>query len=431
MGSRGLHLSFLFLSLSSTLLLCSACPMLCSCMYQGGGNVTGLRLVACKDPAIVMIPMDLPLDTVKLRLQRTSVVRVPKASFSSLGQLMYLWLTYNSITTLHPRSFANLSALHELRLDGNLLSMFPWDALRDTPSLRTLVLHNNRLTRVPVQAARFLGNVTYLDLSSNRLNTLPNEMIAALSFYPPFNPAEPQRRVVLGLQDNMWVCDCRLALLLELSRGTVSNLVLLDQYLVCSGPKDLSGVPFQGVDLPHCVKPSVLTSTTKIVTPLGSNVIMRCEATGFPTPVLIWIKSAGPDINSTACCGDINTTALKEKLPRRLPSFLQSSPQVGIRWSVISLSGVSYRDAGEYRCRAHNMAGSSEASISLEVVGVIAKKLALKKLNNSSPPYIPPPNRPSVSNSFPRGYTNTSKTGRDQVRRDKTKWNKMRAQQIN
>ncbi|XP_031436109.1 leucine-rich repeat, immunoglobulin-like domain and transmembrane domain-containing protein 3b isoform X2 [Clupea harengus] len=403
-------------------------------MYQGGSNDTGLRFVECKDPAIVMVPADVPSDTFKLRLQKTSVVRVPKASFSSLGRLLYLWLTYNSITTLHPRSFANLSALHELRLDGNLLSVFPWDALRDMPRLRTLGLHNNRLTRIPVHAARYLGNITYLDLSSNRLTTLPNEVIAGLPFYPPFDPAQPQRRVVLGLQDNLWVCDCRLALLLELSRTTESYLVLLDRYIVCSGPKDFSGVPFQSVELPHCVKPSVLTSTTKITTPLGSNVMVRCEATGFPTPALIWIKSAGPNDSNTACCRDINATALKEKLPRRLPSFLQNSPQVGLRWSVISLNGISYGDAGEYRCRAHNMAGSSEASISVDVVRVVAKKSAFKtpaqKLRNGSP--LPPPSRngPSVSNASPGRYMNAPKASRDKMKREKMKRNKMSALQM-
>ncbi|XP_076156251.1 leucine-rich repeat, immunoglobulin-like domain and transmembrane domain-containing protein 3b [Alosa pseudoharengus] len=384
-----------------------ACPSLCSCMYQGGSNDTRLRFVECRDPAIVMVPADLPPDTFKLRLQKTSVVRVPKASFSSLAQLRYLWLTYNSITTLHPRSFANLSALHELRLDGNLLSVFPWDALKDMPRLRTLGLHNNRLTRIPVHAARFLGNITYLDLSSNRLTTLANEVIAALPFYPPFNPAQPQSRVVLGLQDNLWVCDCRLALLLELSKATESYLVLLDRYLMCSGPKEFSGVPFQSVELPRCLKPSVLTSTTKIITPLGGNVMVRCEATGFPTPVLIWIKAAGSNISNTV---------------------FQNSPQVGIRWSVISLSGISYRDAGEYRCRAHNMAGSSEASISLDVVGVITKTSALRmpaqKLSNESPPTLQ--RGPSALDSVSRRYMNSPKTSRNTMKRDQMKRNKMK-----
>lgn len=49
---------------------------------------------------------------------------------------------------------------------------------------------------------------------------------------------------------------------------------------------------------------------------------------------------------------------------------MQESPRVGVRWSIISLNGLSYKDAGEYRCQARNMAGISEAPIKLKVVGV-------------------------------------------------------------
>lgn len=51
-------------------------------------------------------------------------------------------------------------------------------------------------------------------------------------------------------------------------------------------------------------------------------------------------------------------------------SVLQESPRVGVRWSIITLNGLSYKDAGEYRCQARNMAGISEAPIKLKVVGV-------------------------------------------------------------
>lgn len=153
------------------------------------------RTVLCKNPSLTAIPGNLPTDTVKFRLERTSVSRILRGAFSSLSDLVYLWLTYNSISILHPRSFSNLTGLHELRLDGNLLSTFPWEALRDIPRLRTLGLHNNRLSRVPPQAARFLGNITYLDLSSNRLSTLPNELTA---LWPLTTQSEPQRSVVLG-----------------------------------------------------------------------------------------------------------------------------------------------------------------------------------------------------------------------------------------
>lgn len=49
---------------------------------------------------------------------------------------------------------------------------------------------------------------------------------------------------------------------------------------------------------------------------------------------------------------------------------MQESPRVGVRWSIISLNGISYKDAGEYRCQARNMAGISEAPIRLKVVGI-------------------------------------------------------------
>lgn len=66
---------------------------------------------------------------------------------------------------------------------------------------------------------------------------------------------------------------------------------------------------------------------------------------------------------------------------------MQESPRVGVRWSVISLNGLSYKDAGEYRCQARNMAGISEAPIKLKVVGVtrISRLPKKKKSKKTSP----------------------------------------------
>ncbi|KAL7877599.1 hypothetical protein SRHO_G00042420 [Serrasalmus rhombeus] len=410
------------------------CPSLCTCVFHGRSNGKGLRTVLCKNPSLTAIPVNLPSDTVKFRLERTSVSRVFRGAFSTLPGLVYLWLTYNSITIVHPRSFTNLTFLHELRLDGNLLSTFPWEALRDTPRLRTLGLHNNRLSRVPPQAARFLGNITYLDLSSNRLSTLPNELT---TLWPLTTQSEPQRSMVLGLQDNPWLCDCRLSILLDISKAPESSLVLLDRFLTCIGPPDLAGVPFQNVDLPRCRRPSVLTSSTKVTTLLGSNVLLRCDARGYPTPALIWIKSARPNLYNTACCRQIENVE-NEKLPRKLPSFAQESPRKGLRWSVISLNGISYKDAGEYRCRAQNMAGTSEAIISLNVIGVIngnsdSKKPAAPKSPLKQPvserkpserlkktPSLFPKHVTGGLLSIPKRILTTPKANRNKMKRDRT-----------
>lgn len=102
-----------------------------------------------------------------------------------------------------------------------------------------------------------------------------------------------------GLQDNSWFCDCKISKLIELSKMADSPVVLMDLFLTCSGPENLSGVLFQRAELENCVKPSVMTSATKITSTLGSNVLLRCDATGLPTPALYWEKSDGSPVNNT------------------------------------------------------------------------------------------------------------------------------------
>ncbi|CAK6976218.1 leucine-rich repeat%2C immunoglobulin-like domain and transmembrane domain-containing protein 3b [Scomber scombrus] len=299
-------------------------------------------------------------DTVKLRLEKTLISRVPRAAFYNLSELRFLWLTYNSITSIHPSSFVNLKALRELRLDGNLLTAFPWEGLRDMPRLQTLGLHNNRLSSLPAHAALFLPNITYLDLSSNRLTILPAELLD-LWFPFPSQQGGPVRRRILGLHDNPWLCDCQISMLVSLSMSLGSPVVLMDELVMCSRSLGHSGMLLTEAQLSRCMRPSVQPAATRVISPLGSNVILRCDATGYPTPTLTWIKTSASAV-------------------------MQESPRVGVRWSVISLNGLSYKDAGEYRCQARNMAGIAEAPIKLKVVGITRiSRLPKKKSKKTSP----------------------------------------------
>ncbi|XP_016407915.1 leucine-rich repeat, immunoglobulin-like domain and transmembrane domain-containing protein 3 [Sinocyclocheilus rhinocerous] len=328
------------------------CPSQCTCVYHGRSDGTGSRSVLCNDPDMSDIPVNVPVDTVKLRVEKTAVRRVPTEAFYYLPELCYLWITYNSVTSVDPGSFYNLKVLHELRLDGNMIATFPWESLKEMPSLRTLDLHNNRLTSIPVEAALYLVNITYLDISSNKLTTLPSDLV---DIWPPFSgilpSANASQKTVLGLQDNPWYCDCRIAKLIELSKMASIPVVLMDQVLTCSGPENLAGVLFQRAELDQCSKPSVMTSATKITSPLGSNVLLRCDATGFPTPTLLWTRADGTTVNVTV---------------------VQESPGEGVRWSILSLHSIVIKDAGDYRCKAKNFAGNAEAYITLSVDGVQA-----------------------------------------------------------
>lgn len=159
-----------------------------------------LRSVLCNDPDMSDIPVNVPVDTVKLRIEKTAARRIPSEAFYYLVELRYLWITYNSITSVDTASFYNLKVLHELRLDGNMISLFPWESLKEMPRLRTLDLHNNRITNVPTEAIPYLLNITYLDLSSNKLASLPSDL---MDIWPPFSgvpisSANASQKVVLG-----------------------------------------------------------------------------------------------------------------------------------------------------------------------------------------------------------------------------------------
>uniref|UniRef100_A0A087XWB1 Leucine-rich repeat, immunoglobulin-like and transmembrane domains 3b n=1 Tax=Poecilia formosa TaxID=48698 RepID=A0A087XWB1_POEFO len=347
-----------------------SCPVLCVCSSGlTEPRYRGLMSVQCSDSGMSALPVNLPPDSVKLRLEKTSISRVPRAAFYNLSELRFLWLTYNSITSVHPSSFVNLKALRELRLDGNLLTAFPWEGLRDMPRLQTLGLHNNRLSSLPAHAALFLPNITYLDLSSNRLTILPAELLDLWFPFPELQEGPVQRKI-LGLHDNPWLCDCQISMLTSLSMSLGSPVVLMDQLLMCSRSVGQSGLMLTQAELSRCMRPSVQPAATRVSSPLGSNVILRCDASGYPTPTLTWIKtSAYPGFSQTGCCKQ-DLLQNTEQLPKILESFMQESPRVGVRWSIISLNGLSYKDAGEYRCQARNMAGISEAPIKLKVMGI-------------------------------------------------------------
>ncbi|XP_006188995.3 LOW QUALITY PROTEIN: leucine-rich repeat, immunoglobulin-like domain and transmembrane domain-containing protein 3 [Camelus ferus] len=335
-----------------------SCPSQCTCDIHGRNDGMGSRSVLCNDLDMNEVPTNFPVDTVKLRIEKTVVRRIPAEAFYYLVELQYLWLTYNSVVSLDTSSFYNLKQLHELRLDGNSLAAFPWTSLRDMPRLRTLDLHNNRITSVPNEAVRYLKNLAYLDLSSNRLTTLPPDFLESWSHLVTISSRSldlSPRRIILGLQDNPWLCDCHISKIMALSKVADPAVVLLDPLMICSEPERLAGILFQRAELEQCLKPSVMTSATQITSALGSNVLLRCDATGYPTPQLTWSRPESSPVNYTV---------------------IQESPGEGVRWSIISLTGISYMDAGDYKCKAKNLAGMSEAVVTVTVVGVVTTAIS-------------------------------------------------------
>uniref|UniRef100_A0AAV2LBC7 Uncharacterized protein n=1 Tax=Knipowitschia caucasica TaxID=637954 RepID=A0AAV2LBC7_KNICA len=302
------------------------------------------RSVLCNDPDLSQVPSNFPADTSKLRLEKTSISRLPPDRLRDLKQLAFLWMSFNSISSLTSGSFRGLENLIELRLEGNLLAGFPWESLEHMPELRLLDLHNNRISSVPSEAAAHIRNLTYLDLSGNKLGTLPGNVLAMWLGARP--GAESESKRILGLHDNPWVCDCRLFDLVQYQRSPGSSVALMDTRLKCTSPDSLEGVLFSEAELQRCQSPKVHTAVARVRSSLGNNVLLRCGTMGVPVPELTWCRADGKKLNGT----------IQQELSKE-----------GIIWSILSVPAVSYRDSGKYVCKATNFVGTADAVISLVI----------------------------------------------------------------
>ncbi|XP_051829941.1 leucine-rich repeat, immunoglobulin-like domain and transmembrane domain-containing protein 1 [Antechinus flavipes] len=322
-----------------------SCPSQCTCSLHSLSDGTKNRVVICNDPEMTLPPMMIPSDTSKLRIEKTAIRRVPGDTLQQLTHLEYLWLPYNSLTSVSSIMLRGLRSLRELRLPGNHLVSFPWGALGDTPQLCLLDLHGNRLSAVSAEAARYVRNLTFLDLSSNQLMRLPQQLLTSWSHLQagPFSSSD-NSKIILGLQDNPWVCDCSLYEMVQIINFPTPNMAFIDPRLKCFSPWTLAGVVFSQLELKKCQRPEIYTSVAKVKTLLGSTVFLRCGATGIPSPELSWRRADGHRLNGTVH---------------------QEASSDGVSWSLLGLPEVSYHDSGEYVCKAKNFLGATEAFVSL------------------------------------------------------------------
>ncbi|XP_029383331.1 leucine-rich repeat, immunoglobulin-like domain and transmembrane domain-containing protein 1b [Echeneis naucrates] len=326
-------------------LLGTSCPAQCSCFFHKLSDGSKARSVLCNDPEITVIPPNFPSDTSKLRIEKTAITRISSNNFHYLNNLEFLWMSFNLLNSLNVDSFRGLYNLDELRLDGNALVSFPWECLTDMPNLRLLDLHNNKISTIPAETTMYIRNITYLDLSSNSLTTVPADVLTMWLSVKPTQDSDSSK-LILGLHDNPWMCDCRLYDLVQFQKSPSSSVALVDTRLRCADPESLSGVLFTEAELQRCQGPRVHTAVARVRSSLGNNVLLRCGTVGVPIPELSWRRADGKKMNGT----------VQEEISKE-----------GIIWSILSVPAVSYHDSGKYVCKATNFVGTADAIISLVI----------------------------------------------------------------
>ncbi|TRY59395.1 hypothetical protein DNTS_004305 [Danionella cerebrum] len=326
-------------------LLCSSCPTQCRCFNHKQGDGVKSRSVLCTDPDLTEVPLDVPKDSSRLRIEGTSLRRIQSGSLRLLANLRVLWLSSNALDRIGSGSFRGLVSLEELRLDRNQLGNFPWEVLQDLPRLRLLDLQQNRLVTLPPDVGSYCGNLTYLDLSGNQLTTLPMPLLSAWAMLQP-GPDPDTASMILGLHDNPWLCDCRLFELGQLGKFPWPAVALMDSDLRCSKPEILSGVLVSDADMRRCQAPRVHTAVARVRSSVGNNVLLRCGTIGVPEPTLTWARADGKPTDATV---------------------QQEVSKEGIIWSILSVPTVTFKDSGKYICRASNLLGIADAEITLVI----------------------------------------------------------------
>uniref|UniRef100_A0A8C6UIE1 Leucine rich repeat transmembrane neuronal 4 n=1 Tax=Neogobius melanostomus TaxID=47308 RepID=A0A8C6UIE1_9GOBI len=140
------------------------CPLSCRC--DG-------KIIYCESSAFRDVPRNVSVTTQGLSLRYNSLMNLRSHQFAGLGQLVWLYLDHNYITTVDGQAFHGIRRLKELILSSNKITVLKNNTFHDVPNLRNLDLSYNKLQ--VLQPSQFVGlrKLLSLHLRSNSLKTVP------------------------------------------------------------------------------------------------------------------------------------------------------------------------------------------------------------------------------------------------------------------
>ncbi|XP_054436457.1 LOW QUALITY PROTEIN: leucine-rich repeat, immunoglobulin-like domain and transmembrane domain-containing protein 2 [Pteronotus mesoamericanus] len=327
----------------------------CTCSEENFG-----RTLQCMSISLGRIPENLPQEFKQVRIEHSSLFELSQRSFASMSTVEYLWLNFNGVTVIHLGALEHLSELNELRLEGNKLHSVQWTMFHATPLLRVLDLKHNRIDVLPELVLQFSFNLTYLDLSSNILTVVSKSVFLNWPAYQkhqhPDCGAKILSSIVQALNNNPWLCDCRLRGLFQLVKSISSPVILMNPYLMCRGPLSKVGQFFHETELSACMKPQISTPTTTLTTQVGQNVTLQCLAQASPSPTITWRYPLSMWRNFDGLL-----------VSKHLTLMLTSSTAEDAVLSELVIPAAHLVDRGNYTCVASNSIGRSTIVISLHI----------------------------------------------------------------
>ncbi|XP_038619203.1 protein ELFN1 [Tachyglossus aculeatus] len=198
-------------------------------LIEGDKGFVWLAICSQNQPPYESIPQQINSTIVDLRLNDNKIKSVQYSSLSRFGNLTYLNLTKNEISSVEDGAFSAQFNLQVLQLGYNRLRNLSEGLLRGLGKLEYLYLQANLIETVTPNAFWECPNVMNVDLSMNRIQRLDGGTFAGLS-----------RLSVCELYSNPFYCSCELLAFLRWLADFANATRAYDR-VQCESPPDYAG----------------------------------------------------------------------------------------------------------------------------------------------------------------------------------------------
>ncbi|XP_033107376.1 toll-like receptor 13 [Anneissia japonica] len=146
------------------------------------------------------------------------LVNIPKAWFSNLVSLEYIYIRHSVVKTLEKGLFENCTQLKSVYLSGNQITKLPVDLFHNLPSLTNIDVKSNDIGQLHSELFLDSPNIMRFFVQNNTLTTI-SENVGLQNLI---------NLTMLGVVFNPFVCDCDLVWFRNWINQTNATLVELE-----------------------------------------------------------------------------------------------------------------------------------------------------------------------------------------------------------